>query len=594
MKTIPGHTGRARALPLWSLAPFVACVLLGLPALPLTAQTVGPQAEVDSNAGDSVAGAAPRVQSFKLSRDVQEAFAQLQDRWLLLNSALLQGDASLAKSAVDDLIGNFNNMGFDSAPELSLALAARGVEAARQGDDGGAELAFGLAVPLDENGSAVHFGRGRADWGDGQYFSAMGHLARGYRLAFVDPGLRRLAVRNGVIWLMLTLLISAGVFIALQFATKGALLLKDLRQRLPVHPFLGGGAVIALLCLPVLLPSGWLWLGLVWAVLLWSYVSQSERWVLAVCIVLLGAVPTGFNLLAGSLPVALSAEGRLLDGLELGRFDGRLVERLSALERERADDPAVIHLIADAHERFGQDDIARPYYRQVVDAEPLNGAALNNLGVFHARRKERVAAIEFLQSAADLDVSAATAGYNLSRLYDQLLEFGNSQRYLRVARESSAASVEEWEGQGLATVSLFGGFERIPEIRKSLAKERRAEIDWVECGQPLVLAITILLLAIVLQWLGFGSTGGWRVVESGKSSFGLWARRILPGLQSAEAGDGGRAFAAIVVPIGICTWMATGLFGYALPWTLEPGRAVVVGVSLVFLVIFFSVRAVAR
>ncbi len=533
------------------------------------------------------------ISRVKLSGSVEESLAQLQDRWLLLNSAVLRGDESLAESAVEELLANIDSLGFERAPDLSLAMVVRGVEAGRQGDAETASLAFRLAERIDGAGPAVHFGRSRVAWESGQGLSALSSHFKGLRTAFRLPAFRRLALANSMIWLLLSLLITAAVFLAIQFATKGASLFRDLGalvRRLPK----AATTVVAVLLLasPLLLAHGWLWGGLIWGVLLFSYGSPSERWLIATSIVLLGGVPTAFNVLAQSQPVGRGSELRFLDGLETSSLYGRFLDDLADFEQSYQDRTAVEQLLGDIHQSMGQDTVARPYYRRVVDSEPQNGTALNNLGAFHARRRERVAAIDFLHPAALRPESAAAAGYNLSRLYDQLLEFGNSQRYLRLAREASSEDVERWEEAGEDVVSLQGGYQRLAQIRAAaLASDPLSRRGVFELSQPLILALAALLLAVVVRWLGLGS-GLWRAPEQRLDTrLGRWVRNWMPGLRSAEAGDGTRGFLAVLVPVAVVMWPAARLFGFSLPWGLEPGRGLLTIVTVLFLSAYFGWRA---
>ena len=170
--------------------------------------------------------------------------------------------------------------------------AAQGLLGVQAGQDARSELAFSLAELLDDRSHSLQFALARAAWIRGSYVASLAHSVRGYLRAFSEPTIRRVALRNFVIWFLLTLLLSAVAFVCLQIVTKGSRLLRDLSRPLPLPQFAAVVLVVALLAAPLVLPSGWIWATLVCAVLLWGYGSQSERWAIVACLLILGLVPS--------------------------------------------------------------------------------------------------------------------------------------------------------------------------------------------------------------------------------------------------------------------------------------------------------------
>lgn len=589
--------GRGRRVSAWGScicrAGWILSLLLALPEL--GGWVAQAQAESAQNSASDEVDGGRHDAAMRFSAPVREALAQVHDRWLLLNSAVLRGDEALAGRATADLVGSLHQLGFERAPDLATALAAQGLQGVQAGQDARSALAFSLAEELDSRSHSLQFALARAAWMRGRYPSSIAHSVQGYVRALSEPTLQRLALRNVLIWLLLALLLSSVAFVALQVVTKGPRLLRDLSRRAPLPSLAALGVIASLLAVPMLLPSGWMWASLIYAVLLWGYGSQSERWVLAACLLILGLVPTAFSLLAYDQTSVPDPRLRFIDAVETRALYGGFVEDLAVVEASAGDDPALLHLLADVHLGLGQDEVARPFYQRVADLEPLNGLALNNLGVFHARRKEYVAAIEFLQSAADLEESRTAAGYNLSRIYDSLLEFGNSQRYLRLAREASQQQVGEWEQEGRDEVKTQGGVDRIDELRaRRLRGSLPARGDLFQVAEPVVLSAAALLMAIVLPWLGFGS-GAWSAGSGGSGGkLSSWIRALLPGLRSAEAGDGGRAFLAVLLPVSALLWVVSGAFAYPMDWGIAPGGQVVTICTVLALGVLFGLRVGMR
>jgi hypothetical protein len=71
-------------------------------------------------------------------------------------------------------------------------------------------------------------------------------------------------------------------------------------------------------------------------------------------------------------------------------------------------------------------------------------------------------------------------------------------------------------------------------------------------------------------------------------------RFAVPGLVSAQAGDGGRAFAAVLVPVAALLFPISGAFGLAVPWGLDPGATLAWIVAVVTLASYVTLRWVWR
>ena len=113
----------------------------------------------------------------------------------------------------------------------------------------------------------------------GNGVKAIAARLRAYPLMFIHPLERYLWFQDLLIWSLVLLLVTAGLFLAVQMLTKSASLYRDvadlLGRRLP-RPVAAAAAALALVW-PVVLPHGLLWLPLYWSVLIWGYASTSER-----------------------------------------------------------------------------------------------------------------------------------------------------------------------------------------------------------------------------------------------------------------------------------------------------------------------------
>lgn len=538
--------------------------------------------------------AAPR---FPLSTPLQENLLRLQDQWLVWNSAVLQADRELADSLIDDLLSTAAELGFRRLPELAVGAAARAVEVARDGDAETARSALAMAERLDPGRAEIRFARSRVAWLEGRYVTSVLQMVRGYARAGNVPGHRRVWWTNSLLWLSMTLTITAVLFVALQMATKGEHVLRDLAAAVP-GVGRSSGLIVALVLLgwPFLLSVGWAWALLYWIAILWRYASTSERWALAVALATIGMAPAAMALQGSRIEVALQPESKAVEHVVGSRLYGDLFDDLERLAERLPDSAAVDQLIGDVQVALGQDELARPLYHAVIEREPRNGPAIVNLGVFHFNRSEYVQAIEFFDRAREIEETAAVASYNLSSSYRRLLEFDNADANLSRARSLDSAAVASWIESGTATVTIPGGIRRAREIREQLAEPHPGRAEYTRWLRSSLAAAGALLLGWILApRLGVRGRSGWMGLPTvQENSVERWTRRLVPGIVSAEAGDGGRAYLAIVLPVAALAIPLTGSVGFRVPWSYDPGAALAWGVGLAGFALFYGLRFALR
>ncbi|HEV3078028.1 MAG TPA: tetratricopeptide repeat protein, partial [Thermoanaerobaculia bacterium] len=259
------------------------------------------------------------------------------------------------------------------------------------------------------------------------------------------------------------------------------------------------------------------------------------------------------------------------------RLYGGLFTDLGLLRSSLPDSPAVKLLLADVHRMLGQWELARGLYGDVLAVQPQNAAALLDLGVYAYNRGDTGSAIQYFQQAAAADPRhAAPALYDLSQAYNEGYLFEEARRALAQAKVIDAERVDGWlsEVDQVHVVTAAGGLARIPEIEGSLIGPASG-LDLVQHGAAAVaVALGAILLAVALHLArrryGYSETQlQWRL---GHRRLDLWRRVLVPGLASAEAGDGARAFLALLAPAALLMLPRFERLGYRIPWGYDPGN----------------------
>ncbi len=313
---------------------------------------------------------------------------------------------------------------------LGLALVAQGEERLTKGELERAEQAFRSAIALAPNLPDGHLGLAlvEAKRGPLGVVSAIGDMNAG--------SLARLPTLRGEL-LALTLLVPAALLVALAVTTvfgfamlvrHGGLLRHDLMES--VGPARSRSVSLAfwvvLLSLPVVSFQGYGWLPLWWLALLFVYMSLLERAVAVLLLLVTVAVGpmVGFlesRLLAARNPLFWAAASALDGG-----SDPRALAELDAALKKTPDDRDLVYLLAVHQKKAGRYDDAAQLYRAVLQADPNDLIAKNNLANLEYARGEISSAIaRYQQGAAEEGPSrqAATIFYNLSLALLQKFDF---------------------------------------------------------------------------------------------------------------------------------------------------------------------------
>jgi tetratricopeptide (TPR) repeat protein len=549
-------------------------------------------------AGASAASvSSSQVTGVEMTAQVRQTLKQLEEQWL---QWLVQKTPQQAGKALNDLMETARQLGMLRLPDLSAGALARGVEAARQKDFARAHWSLDAAERFDPGRPETAFARAEVDRRQGDWLGAAGAWLSAYPRLFAHRLERFLWLQNLILWVLVLLLVSGGLFVVVQMLARGNALVGDLEglfvRRLP-RPAALALAALALLW-PLALPFGPLWLAVYWSLLLWGYGSASERAVLIVLWLLLGASPLIVDMQRRYVAVELSPPAQAMQSLEEHRLYGSLFSDLGVLRSVLPSSIAVKHLLADVHRSLNQWELARVLYRQVLEKEPDNMAALINLGAYSFLKGDFNGAIQSFQKAAAVDPRSAAAQYDLSQAYSGSYMFDEQKAALAKAQEIDVAGVNAWmANQTQRVVTVPGGLARIPEIRRQLqatwhgGEDRNGGSTLLRRGLSLFVPLSLILVAVTLHLarrpFGYNERIGDVVMEG---AFDRWARVFLPGLASAEIGEGGRSFLAILFITGLLMLPLFGTIGVHIPWRYDPGNLASRTLAITGLALYLGLR----
>jgi len=547
----------------------------------------------------------PQLETIEVAEPLYQSLVDLQEQWLEWLTAYHARDQARASEVLAGIVATMHGLQMERLSDLSLGALASAVNAARSSDFERAEWALEAAELLDPGRPEGAFAAATISRLEGRRLRALVLHLSGYLRLLSFRWERGILFHDVLLWGLVILVLAGGLFIALMVASKGAELYRDLADLLSRKmPVVAAHALaLAMLFFPVVLPTGLLWLLAYLSVLLWAYCGRSERVVIALIWLIMGVVPVLVSQQRERVEVMLSPSVRSIESLALGRMEGSMLTDLGGLRLILPESAAVKHLLADVHQKLGQWEFARSSYLEVIDAEPNNAAAMNDLGAFYFRVSDHASAIQLFQRASANEDVAAAAFFNLNQAYSASFLFNESAEMLSLARRANASAVSKWmqRSDSVRVVTILGGLKRIDEIRDQLlkvwnkAETRDSLVSSLMAAMSFRLAIIVIVLAIVLERLGRGR-GFYRkrakeAVGSPEPDNSL--RRILvPGMAAAIDGHGERAFAELLLPVALLTLPLVGVLGYRIPWGYEPGGLLIWAISGLGMLAYLSGRVI--
>jgi tetratricopeptide (TPR) repeat protein len=530
----------------------------------------------------------------EMTEPVRRTLKQLEEQWL---QWIVKNDRQSSETVVNDLLATARQLGITRLPDLSAGAIAKATQAAEKKDFKRAHWALAAAEKLDPGRSETAFAEAAVARREGSWGSVVTATIRGYTRLFGLPLERYLWLQNLLIWTLTLLLVTGGLFVAVQMAAKGGELVRDMLGLFGRWmPGPAAMVVTAILLLwPLALPSGVLWLPLFWSLLLWTYASASERAVLVAIWLLVGLAPLLVTEQRRQVAVTLSPPVQAMESLQEHRLYGGLFTDLGALRALLPESPAVKHLLADVHRTLNQWEVARSFYRQVLEKEPENTAALMNLGAYFFLKGDFGNAIQNFQKVATIEPTNAAAQFNLSQAYSESYLFDEMKRASEQARALDQDRVEFWVrnlSQQRVVVNS-GGMDRIPEIRAELLDAWRQQegtdsrLILFRRGLPLLVSFVLILVALALH---FARRTERPDAPVERRTLGRWGRVFLPGLRAAEEGEGGKVYAALLVPLAFLMLPLFEGIGYRIPWGYDPGNLAAWIVAILGLALIFVAR----
>jgi tetratricopeptide (TPR) repeat protein len=537
---------------------------------------------------------------FELSRSVQQTLARVQELWLQWVGATLQDNRARADEALRGLGVAAREIGFSHFPDLALGAVAQARQSAAARNFERARRQLAAAEVLDPGRPETAFAEAAVARAEGSWFRAGWAAARGLSRALRGPERLQLVASLGL-WALLVLTVACALFVAFLGARHGPEVARVFSGALspPLPGWATAGLVAFLLLAPLALPSRVYWILLLASALLWTYATRAQRAILVAGWLLTVVDPRVADALQRRLALAHSPPMRAFAAFEQGRLYGGFFADLQVLRSALPDRPAALELVGDVHRTLGQWEIARSIYRRILYDEATNVPVLLNLGAYHFRKGDHAAANSYFQAATRSDRPSAAAWYNLSLGYSDAYLFDESREALAEARRIDGAAVDVW----IATanpdrvLTFNGSLGRGEELRRDLvaawggdgaARAAAGSRRWH--GELAVAGTLLLALGFDLLRRRTALAPAPRVPPGDRSAPARWARRLVPAIESVEAGSGALAWGNLALLTAIALLPRAFELAGDPPVAGWAGRAIATTLAAVGGAVYLSVR----
>lgn len=461
--------------------------------------------------------------------------------WVSYTRAERAGDTANARRIFQEIRRIRIERNVVSHDILGLALVAQGLERLEKGERDRAEESFRNAIGLAPSLPDAQFALSLTDLNKGPlgFLPAMQHTVAGlFARLPTARGAYHLAMLLVPV-VLIGLLATAAVLAMALLLRRGALLRHDLAESL--GPGRSASVSLAfyagLLFLPVATFQGYGWLPLWWMALLFVYLSVVEKAMAIVFVLLSLAV----------VPLTSNLEGKLLAarnplfwaGVQAveGAADPRSVALLDGAARKDPADKDLAYLLASHHRKAGRYDEAAALYQKLLQADPGDAIAKNNLANLEFARGEFQSAIARYKQGAEAGgppTTVATFYYNQSLAHLQRFEYQPAQEAKsnadRLARSLIADYDRTWKyDKGDYAVVDLG--LSIPQVADKFlgTPQGVAARNVVKDGAPA--KATDFVGVLVNRFTGFAVVFGLVV-----AIFSVWRRRMLT-LQCLKCGQ---------------------------------------------------------
>ncbi|MEY4617106.1 MAG: hypothetical protein RJB66_2066 [Pseudomonadota bacterium] len=150
------------------------------------------------------------------------------------------------------------------------------------------------------------------------------------------------------------------------------------------------------------------------------------------------------------------SKNELYDGVQMALTSGQdasVEKAIAAVLSQDQNDSKALNSLALFHLSKGRTPLAKMILKNILDKEPKNIAALNNMGVIYGQLGERRQATEFYRKALAVKSNYPIAAANLGAILAGGKDYSKAKKYLEIAYEGGIKDVSLLNNYGAALLA---------------------------------------------------------------------------------------------------------------------------------------------
>jgi len=330
--------------------------------------------------------------------------------------------------------------GIINFPSYSLLLIKETQAALKKQDYQKAEILSDYAQKFSPDLPPVYITKAKVQWSKNKFLIHL--LIKGYITTFLKKiqnteALSFMLFENLSI-ITLAFLLSLFIFSSISMLKYFKLAAHDFRHAVPqaIPDKVFWGIVLSIFLLPIFCNLAIFFVFIFWFVLLFTYHSIKERFVIIGFLILFALMPMIISATCFSLYIPQSELTELLDRTNYGYWNQRDIETLESYNRIYPDDQEILFSLGLVHKKEKNYRTAQRYFTKLITMYPRHYKAHVNIGNVYLATGRWQEAVEQYQEAISIAPTLSSAAhFNLARAYQQKFMFKEAEKELSKAKE---------------------------------------------------------------------------------------------------------------------------------------------------------------
>jgi len=225
-------------------------------------------------------------------------------------------------------------------------------------------------------------------------------------------------VNRAMLLLLPALFITYALFMLMALFVNRARLVRDLARAVNTGRKTAG-LIVVIFVLGMLVGGGVFWLALASPLLVWGYMKAGQKKIALLLTLMIAAMPFAVDALSKVSAFSQSRLNRAVNYYLTDNWEPMALTELSSANQKDPQNAELLVAMANLYRRVGDLDGAEKFLERVLDKNPQDVKAINELGNIRFERKQFHDAEAMYRKGIELSPKSPELYYNLSKTYTE-------------------------------------------------------------------------------------------------------------------------------------------------------------------------------